>query len=68
MSMRTFAENLTENIDEVTEAGLPDIFAGDNEVTFNAPGKAEAFKRAVARHFPADDELSCHGDHGSYRF
>ena len=52
-----FAENLTENIDEVTEAGLPDIFAGDNEVTFNAPGKAEAFKRAVARHFPADDEL-----------
>ena len=52
-----FAENLTENIDEVTEAGLPDIFAGDNEVTFNAPEKAEAFKRAVARHFPADDEL-----------
>ena len=52
-----FAENLTENIDEVTEAGLPDIFAGDNEVAFNAPGKAEAFKKAVARHFPADDEL-----------
>lgn len=52
-----FAENLNENIDEVVEAGIPDIFAGDTDVVFNEPGKVDAYKKAVARHFPADDEL-----------
>lgn len=49
--------NLTENIGEATEAGVPDIFAGDQRISQEFGSKAAEFTTAAARAFPADEEL-----------
>lgn len=52
-----FLNNLTENIGEATEAGVPDIFAGDQRISQEFGSRAAEFTTAAARTFPADDEL-----------
>lgn len=56
-----FAANLNENIDEVIETGIPDIFDGDARLTSEFESvktqNADVFKQTVARRFPDNEEL-----------